>query len=178
MVHFVDLKINLKIYFRIIPVILISILLVIFGSKLQDENFQTRHYLYPFLFTPTYMTNVNGMAVTFTMNLARKIGTYETSIEPFEDCCTIFLPKNPVIHPKLEKVREAEKAGVKYAVALAACTPALHLCVKLAGEKLYGKPAISHGALEGKRVFCSDITFDATLNPVVYEGGIPVFIVT
>lgn len=72
----------------------------------------------------------------------------------------------------------AEKAGVKYAVALAACTPALHLCVKLAGEKLYGKPAISHGAVEGKRVFCSDMTFDATLNPVVYEGGIPVFIDT
>ena len=72
----------------------------------------------------------------------------------------------------------AEKAGVKYAVALAACTPALHLCVKLAGEKLYGKPVISHGALEGKRVFCSDMTFDATLNPVVYEGGIPVFIDT
>ena len=72
----------------------------------------------------------------------------------------------------------AEKAGVKYAVALAACTPALHLCVKLAGEKLYGKPQISHGALEGKRVFCSDMTFDATLNPVVYEGGIPVFIDT
>lgn len=45
-----------------------------------------------------------------TMNLARKIGTYETSIEPFEDCCTIFLPKNPSIHPKLDKVREAEKA--------------------------------------------------------------------
>ena len=45
-----------------------------------------------------------------TMNLARKIGTYETSIEPFEDCCTIFLPKNPSIHPKLERVREAEKA--------------------------------------------------------------------
>lgn len=72
----------------------------------------------------------------------------------------------------------AEKAGVKYAVALASCTPALHLCVKLAGEKLYGKPAISHGAVEGKRVFCSDMTFDATLNPVVYEGGIPVFIDT
>lgn len=45
-----------------------------------------------------------------TMNLARKIGTYETSIEPFEDCCTIFLPKNPAIHPKLDRVREAEKA--------------------------------------------------------------------
>lgn len=45
-----------------------------------------------------------------TMALARKIGTYETSIEPFEDCCTIFLPQNPAIHPKLDRVREAEKA--------------------------------------------------------------------
>ena len=61
----------------------------------------------------------------------------------------------------------AEKAGVKYAVG----TAALHLCVRLAGERLYGRPAISHGALEGRRVFCSDMTFDATLNPVVYEGG-------
>ena len=72
----------------------------------------------------------------------------------------------------------AEKADVKYAVALCNCTSALHLCVKFAGERLYGKPMISHGALEGKRVFCSDMTFDATLNPVVYEGGIPVFIDT
>lgn len=72
----------------------------------------------------------------------------------------------------------AEKADVKYAVGLSCCTAALHLCCKLAGERLYGKPAISHGALEGKKVFCSDMTFDATLNPVVYEGGIPVFIDT
>ena len=72
----------------------------------------------------------------------------------------------------------AEKAGMKYAVALANCTTALHLCVKSAGERLYGKPAIGHGTLEGKRVFCSDMTFSATLNPVVYEGGIPIFIDT
>lgn len=72
----------------------------------------------------------------------------------------------------------AEHAGVKYAVALSCCTAALHLCVKFAGERLYGKPAISHGVLEGKRVFCSDMTFDATVNPVVYEGGIPVFVDT
>lgn len=72
----------------------------------------------------------------------------------------------------------AEKSQMKYAVALSCCTAALHLCVKSAGEKLYGKPQVSHGALEGKRVFCSDMTFDATLNPVVYEGGIPVFIDT
>ena len=78
---------------------------------------------------------------------------------------------------ELEKIA-AEKAGVAYAVALCNCTSALHLCVKFAGERLYGRPAISHGALEGKRVFCTDMTFDATLNPVVYEGGIPVFIDT
>ena len=47
----------------------------------------------------------------------------------------------------------AEQAGVKYAVALSSCTAALHLCVKLAGERLYGRPAISHGTLEGRRVF-------------------------
>ena len=72
----------------------------------------------------------------------------------------------------------AESAEVRYAVALSACTAALHLCVKLAGEKLYGKPDIGHGAVEGKKVFCTDMTFAATLNPVVYEGGIPVFIDT
>ena len=72
----------------------------------------------------------------------------------------------------------AEKAEVKYAVGLSCCTAALHLCMKLAGEKLYGRPAVGHGALEGKRVFCSDMTFAATLNPVAYEGGIPVFIDT
>lgn len=72
----------------------------------------------------------------------------------------------------------AEKAEMKYAVGLSNCTAALHLAVKHAGETLYGKPAIGHGALEGRHVFCSDMTFDATLNPVVYEGGVPVFIDT
>ena len=78
---------------------------------------------------------------------------------------------------EVEKIA-AEKAGVKYAVALCNCTSALHLCCKFAGEKLYGRPQVGHGALEGKKVFCSDMTFSATLNPVVYEGGIPVFIDT
>ena len=72
----------------------------------------------------------------------------------------------------------AQKAEVKYAVGLSSCTAALHLCAKLAGERLYGRPAVGHGALEGKRVFCSDMTFAATVNPIVYEGGIPVFIDT
>lgn len=72
----------------------------------------------------------------------------------------------------------AQKAKMQYAVGLSSCTAALHLCVKFAGEKLYGKPPIGHGALENKKVFCSDMTFAATLNPVVYEGGVPVFIDT
>ena len=72
----------------------------------------------------------------------------------------------------------AEMSGTKYAVGLSCGTAALHLCMKLAGERLYGKPPVGVGTLQGKRVFCSDVTFNATLNPVVYEGGIPVFIDT
>lgn len=60
----------------------------------------------------------------------------------------------------------AEKIGCKYAVALSCGTAALHLCMKLSGIK------------PGDIVFCSDMTFDATVNPVVYEGGKPVFIDT
>lgn len=60
----------------------------------------------------------------------------------------------------------AEKLGCKYAVGLSSGTSALHLCVKLAGIG------------QGTKVFCSDVTFSATVNPVVYEGGVPVFIDT
>ena len=60
----------------------------------------------------------------------------------------------------------ADKIGCKYAVALSCGTAALHLAMKLAGIK------------QGEKVFCSDMTFDATVNPIVYEGGVPVFIDT
>ncbi len=59
-----------------------------------------------------------------------------------------------------------EKIGCGYAVALSSGTAALHMAVKLAGVR------------PGEKVFCSDMTFDATVNPVVYEGGVPVFIDT
>ena len=72
----------------------------------------------------------------------------------------------------------ADKVGCKYAVALSAGTASLHLAMKLAGERLYGQPKFGKGALFGHRVFCSDMTFDATVNPVVYEGGITIFIDT
>ena len=60
----------------------------------------------------------------------------------------------------------AETIGCKYAVALGTGTAALHLCIKLAGVR------------PGDKVFCSDMTFDATVNPVKYEGGEAVFIDT
>lgn len=70
----------------------------------------------------------------------------------------------------------AQKIGCQYAVALSSGTSALHLSMKMAGERLYGMPKLGEGALQNKRVFCSDMTFCATVNPIVYEGGIPVFI--
>ena len=72
----------------------------------------------------------------------------------------------------------AEYAGVEYAVALSCGTAALHLAIKLAGEQLYGKARTDHGTLQGHKVFCTDMTFDATVNPVAYEDGEAVFIDT
>ena len=64
-----------------------------------------------------------------------------------------------------------EKVGCKHAVALSAGTAALHLAMKLAGEQVYGKPAVGMGALAGRLVSASDMTFDATVNPIVYEAA-------
>ena len=72
----------------------------------------------------------------------------------------------------------AEYLNIPQAVALSSGTAALHLAIKLAGERLYGTPKPGHGCLEGHKVFCSDVTFDATVNPVAYEGGEAVFIDT
>ena len=72
----------------------------------------------------------------------------------------------------------AEYVGCKYAVALSAGTAALHLATKLAGERLYGQARPNEGTLQGHRVFCSDMTFDASINPVAYEDGEAVFIDT
>lgn len=109
----------------------------------------------------------------------------EKFIEPFQQ--KVWL-SSPTMHPESMKyMKEAyetnwmstvgenineterlacEKIGCRYAVALSAGTAALHMAVKLAGVR------------PGDKVFCSDMTFDATVNPVVYEGGIPVFIDT
>ena len=78
----------------------------------------------------------------------------------------------------------SSRSDEKYAVALTNGTAAIHLAVKLAAERLYGSStgittpmgAGTAGALYGKRVFVSDMTFDASVNPVLYEGGEPIFI--
>ncbi len=72
----------------------------------------------------------------------------------------------------------AEYIGVKYAVALSSGTAALHLATKLAAERLYGQARPNEGTLAGRKVFCSDVTFDASINPVAYEDGEAVFIDT
>lgn len=119
------------------------------------------------------------------------------NFQPFES--TVWL-SSPTMHgPELKYMRKAfetnwmstvgenineiemlicDKIGCKYAVALASGTAALHLAMKLAGETAYGKSEIGKGTLYGRQVACSDMTFDATVNPVVYEGGVPVFIDT
>lgn len=106
-------------------------------------------------------------------------------IKPFENC--VWLARPSVYQESMDYVNEAYRSnwmttagenvnevekeisktvGCKYAVALSAGTAALHMAVKLAGVK------------PGDMVFCSDLTFAATVNPVVYEGGVPVFIDT
>ena len=82
-----------------------------------------------------------------------------------------------------ENINEVEKQiaeyiGCRYAVALSCGTAALHLATKLAGEKLYGQARPDAGTLAGHKVFCSDTTFDASINPVAYEDGEAVFIDT
>ena len=72
----------------------------------------------------------------------------------------------------------AEYVGCKYAVGLSCGTAALHMATKLAGERLYGQARPNEGTLKGHRVFCSDVTFDASINPVAYEDGEAVFIDT
>ena len=72
----------------------------------------------------------------------------------------------------------AEMVGVRFAVALSSGTAALHLAIRLAGERRWGMPRAGEGALRGRKALCTDMTFAASVNPVLYEGGEPVFIDT
>lgn len=69
LLHFLKLKFPYGVTLRIIPTICVGLVLCTFVNQLWDDEFQTDSYLYPFLFTPAYMTKVNGMAVTFAMDM-------------------------------------------------------------------------------------------------------------
>lgn len=49
-----------------------------------------------------------GMDKMDIMDKAKEIGTYDISIEPYEDCCTVFLPKHPTTKPRLEQIEQSE----------------------------------------------------------------------
>ena len=70
LIQLVTLKFSHGIVLRIIPIVCVGLVLSTFVNLLWDEDFQNDSYLYPFLFTPAYMTKVNGMAVTFAMDMA------------------------------------------------------------------------------------------------------------
>ena len=70
LVHFVNFKIPYKLPIRLIPVLCTSFALGSFVGMLQNEAWQSKWGLYPYLFTPAHMTKVNGMAVTFAMDMA------------------------------------------------------------------------------------------------------------
>lgn len=77
-----------------------------------------------------------------------------------------------------------EYIGVPYSVALTNGTAALHMAVKLAAERLYNSHTGTStpdrmgagGSMLGRRAFCTNVTFDASVNPIIYEGGEPIFI--
>ena len=69
LLHFVKLKFPYGVFMRIIPTVCVGLVLCTFVIMLWDDDFQTDSYLYPFLFTPAHMTKVNGMAVTFAMDM-------------------------------------------------------------------------------------------------------------
>ena len=66
--------------------------------------------------------------------------------------------------------------GKPFAVAIGSGTAALHMAIRACAVKMYGMPRHPASSLEGKRVFCSDLTFAASVNPILYEGGEPVLI--
>ena len=72
----------------------------------------------------------------------------------------------------------ASRIGMKYAVGLSSGTAAIHMAIRMAAYKTYGQQKQGQGMLFGKKVFCTDMTFDATVNPIVYEDGEPIFIDT
>lgn len=74
------------------------------ASQTMESMYVTNEVVHMPVFRPLI-----GMDKSEIMEIAQRIGTYETSIQPYEDCCTVFVPKHPVTRPQLEKIIEAER---------------------------------------------------------------------
>ena len=87
-----------------------SCMMLITGENLGQVASQTAEALVvtDASVTRPVMRPLIAMDKTEIMDKAREIGTYEKSIEPYEDCCTVFLPKHPTTKPKLERILESE----------------------------------------------------------------------
>ncbi|OPJ55139.1 tRNA uracil 4-sulfurtransferase ThiI [Alkalithermobacter paradoxus] len=76
-------------------------------GQVASQTLQSLHVTNSAVDIPVFRPCI-AMDKTEIVSLAQKIGTFETSIIPEEDCCTVFLPKNPVIRPKIEKILSSE----------------------------------------------------------------------
>ena len=76
------------------------------ASQTVESMTSTESVLSPFL--PVFRPLVAFDKIDI-IEIAKQIGTYETSILPYEDCCTVFLPKNPIIKPRIENVEKEER---------------------------------------------------------------------
>ncbi len=84
-------------------------------SQVASQTLQSLHVTNAAVDIPVFRPLI-AMDKMDIINMAEKIGTYETSILPYEDCCTVFLPKNPATKPRLEKVLQHEAALDKEAL--------------------------------------------------------------
>jgi thiamine biosynthesis protein ThiI len=83
---------------------------IITGESLGQVASQTMESIFVTNFVAEFpvLRPLIGMDKEDIIKISQKIGTFNTSILPYEDCCTVFLPKNPVIKPKLEYAESYE----------------------------------------------------------------------
>ena len=77
-------------------------------GQVASQTMQALHVTESVVDLPVFRPLI-GMDKEEIISISRKIGTFDTSILPFEDCCTVFTPKHPKTRPDLEKVIEQEK---------------------------------------------------------------------
>ncbi len=77
-------------------------------GQVASQTMESIHVINAVTTTPVFRPLI-GMDKQEIIDLAMKIGTYETSILPYEDCCTVFVPKHPATKPRIEQVLQAEE---------------------------------------------------------------------